>query len=302
MCVLAVAIALLALAPFASEGGLRSFLDMTVVTQVGRPGADVQGGDMTDLSARLLHMLQVGPLGPIWQGLPPFAVFPLIGVWTGLASWSFFRGGRDGRFWSVTWLASLVLLLSAPSYYDNYPVPMGVAAAMLLGAGAAHAAAALRLDRRRLNVIIAFVAMTLLLPATYEVRGRLLRPPNDLGATIRETIPLDKCAYVDPPSLALAAGRLPFSEERNPLIDPFGEPVYIALHQGVQYATARDALYSDAGQDRVRAAIEACPYVALRGPAFLQPRISPATALWLSARYGLVVDPKSEDQVYVWRR
>lgn len=302
MCVLAAAVALLVLAPFAADGGFRSFLDMAVVTQIGRPGADVQGGDVIDPTTRLLHMLQVGPLGLAWERLPKLAVLPLLGSWLGLALWSLFRGGEQGRFWSVTWLTSLALLLPARSYYDNYPVPMAVAGAMLLGAGAAQAAAALKLGRRLLSPAVALVVLTLLLPAAYDLRGKLLRPPNDLAAAIRETVPVEVCVYTDPPSLAMAAGRLPPADDHGPLVDPFGEPLYIALHQGVQYASAKDALFSEKAQERVRLAIEACPYVALRGPAFLQPRISPATARWLSDRYELVIDPKSEDQVYLWRR
>jgi hypothetical protein len=302
MCVLAAGFALLLLVPFAADGGFRSFLDMAVVTQWSRPGADVRGGDVTDGAERLLHMLQVGPLGLVWARLPRLALLPLLCAWLGLASWSFFRGGEHGRFWSVTWLASLVLLLPARSYYDNYPVPMAVAGAMLLGAGAADAAAALKVRRRLLGPALVLIGLILVIPAAYDLRGKLLRPSYDLASAIRERVPADACVYADPPNLAIAAGRLPPANERGPLVDPFGEPLYIALRQGLPYASAEDAIYSDEAQERVRLAIEACPYVALRGPGFLQPRISPGTARWLADNYELVVDPASEDRVYLWRR
>jgi hypothetical protein len=302
MCALAAGFAFLLLAPFVADGGFRSFLDMAVATQWSRPGADIRGGDVTDPAARLVHMLQVGPLGLVWAQLPRLALLPMLVAWLGLAGWSFLRGGEHGRFWSVTWLASLVLVLPARSYYDNYPVPMAVAGAMLLGAAAAECAAALKVRPRVVTSALVLVALMLLTPAAYDLRAKLRQPSYDPASAIRETVPVDACLYADPPSFAIAAGRLPPAKARDPLVDPFGELVYIALQQGVAYAAAQDAVYSDKAQERVRLAIEACPYVALRGPGFLQPRISPATARWLADNYELVVDPQREDRVYLWRR
>lgn len=191
--------------------------------------------------------------------------------------------------------------MAARSYYDNYPVPMAVAGAMLLGAGAARCAEILKV-RRLLGPLLALIALMLLIPAGYDLRRTLLRPSYDLASAIRENVPIDACIYTDPPSLAIAAGRLPSTDGRSPLIDPFGEPLYIALQQAVRYASAQEALYSDRAQERVRRAIDGCPYVALQGPRFLQPRISPGTARWLSDNYRPIVDPLSEDRVYLWRR
>jgi hypothetical protein len=302
LCALAAGFAVLLLAPFVADGGFRSFLDMAVATQWSRP-PDIRGGDVTDPAARLAHMLQIGPLGLVWAQLPRLAVLPMVVAWLGLAGWSFVRGGEHGRFWSVTWLASLVLLLPARSYYDNYPVPMAVAGAMLLGFAAAESVAALKVRPRVVTSALVLVAVILLTPAAYDLRAKLRQPSYDPASAIREKVPVDACVYADPPSFAIAAGRLPPAKGRGPLVDPFGEPLYIALQQGVvAYASAQDAIYSDMAQERVRLAIEACPYVALRGPGFLQPRISPATARWLADNYELIVDPQSADRVYLWRR
>ena len=64
--------------------------------------------------------------------------------------------------------------------------------------------------------------------------------------------------------LAVAAGRLSDSPGRgDPLIDPFGELIYLAYESGGRYDSVPKALMADVAQKRLRQVLTDCEFVAL---------------------------------------
>ena len=300
-------VVLLTIAPFAAEAGAGRFFDQVVLTQIGRPRGGGDPGDLGDPAQRLLSMLGVGPLGLLAVAGPtgPGSVLalPLLAIALGVSWWAWSRGGVHGRFWSATWISSAVLLLAAPSYYSHYALPLMVSTAVLLAAATPTILGVL--DRRRGRAAAAsFVAVVVLVAPTLAVVlvGEVVNYPRaDPGAAIRAFVPGDSCVYADPPSLNIAAGRLPPAGTDRPLVDPFGEPLSIALRVSRSYPSMQDAQWSAAAQDRVRRALVACPYVAFVGPVERKRYFSPATRAWFAEHFAAVVEP-TVGGVGLWRR
>lgn len=291
-------------APFVAGAGVGQVFDQVLLTQIGRP----RGGDsLGEPAQRLLHMLGVGPVGLLTVSGPSsggtLLVFPLLAVALGLNWWAWSRGGTHGRFWSATWLSSALLNFAAPSYYDHYALPLMVSSAVLL---AATTPTLLRLlDMRfRLARVVTFLAVfALVTPSVTAVLWRdvLPYPQPDPGASIRALVPHDSCLYADPPSLNIAAGRLPPAGTGLPLADPFGEPLSIAMAVSRSYPSVQDALWSASAQERVLRALVACPYVALLVPVERQGHFSPATRAWFAEHFDTILEPTVHG-AGLWRR
>lgn len=162
-------------------------------------------------------------------------------------------------------------------------------------------------DRMRLHRGLAAVGsllavLLLLTPEVAVVVGEVGNEPSaDAGAVIRSSVPRNSCVFADPPSLNIAAGRLPPAGTDRPLVDPFGEPLSIALRVSRSYSSQLDADWSTPAQDRVRRALIACSFVAFVGPVEQQSHLSPATRAWFADHFDTLVDPTAKD-VGLWRR
>jgi len=299
-------VVVLTIAPFVADAGAGRFFDQVVLTQVGRPRGGDDPGDLGSPTQRLLNMLSVGPLGLLAVAGPGSAAsllaLPLLAVALGVSWWAWSRGGVHGRFWSATWVSSAVLALWAPSYYYHYALPLMVSSAVLLAATAPTLLGILERRGGRRSTMSFFAILALVAPSAAVVVARevMNSPRPDPGAAIRALVPPDSCVYADPPSLNIAAGRLPPAGTDQPLVDPFGEPLSIAQRAG-SYASIRDALWSTPAQDRVRRALVACPFVALVGPVEQQRYLSPATRTWFAEHFDSVVEPTGAG-VGLWRR
>jgi len=311
-------VGLVVVLPFVIGAGGDRFFGQVVATQLGRPpaGGLAAEGNLSEPGARLLNMLGIGPLGLLGVARPAGAGSPLALVLLPagllLAGWAWLRGGAPGRFWTATWIFSAVLLLAAPSYFVRYPSTLMVSTAVLLGAGVATLADLVRgrfgpgstpLARRALTGVGWVAVLALILPTVAVVAGRELvsYPRPDVGATIRALVPPDMCVYADPPSLSIASGRLPPSGTAEPLADPFGEPLWLALRSSRRYASIEDALWSKPAQDRIRDALVACPYIAFARPIAQQHWLSPETRAWLVEQVEQIVAPTGGG-VGLWRR
>lgn len=302
LCAAAAAVTVAIVGPFALAAGPDRVWDQVVTAQGWRPPGGTDGGNLADPAARVLSFLGVGPLGLVAAATPAGSGSPLALLLLAPAllvcGWAWARGGADGRFWSATWIAGAVLLLAAPGYYVHYAPTLMVSTAPLLAA----AATALLGQRVGQRGLVAAALLILVLPTVAAVATReLVRLPRaDAGAAIRAVVPAGACVYADPPSLAIAAGRLPGAGMDRPLLDPFGEPLWLALRDR-RYASLEDALWSRPAQDRIREALRGCSFVALVGPIAQQRWLSPATRAWLEGQVEPLVAPAGGG-VGLWRR
>jgi hypothetical protein len=276
--------------PFAISNG-NAFLEQVLGTQLARPGGDVRGSDITDPITRLLDMLQVGPSFRLSQRATGLAATGLVVIHGLAAEWAWVRGGPQGRFWAATWLAALLMLLIAPSYYPQYPLLVAVPSSMLLGRAFSRAVAAMRLRRSSVVLALAVVIFILSAPLVALASRELRRQPLDTQAAIRQLVPPGQCFYADPATLGIAAGRLPPADVNGPLVDPFGALLRIALRDGRHYPSAEAALASDAAQQRLREAISACRFVVSIYALDTGPRLAPATRAWFQRTFERVAEP-----------
>jgi hypothetical protein len=197
-------------------------------------------------------------------------------------------------------VATVLILLSAPSYYLPYPLLLAVPSSMLLAGGLTRAMALLSARRRMVGVALTGVALLVIVPLVAVVNQQVALRPVDRAAAIRQLVPADECVTTDPATLGIAAGRLPPADENGPLVDPFGEMMYLALRDGSRHSSIDAALWSDAAQERLRTALLACRYAASLYAIDDQPRLSPSTRAWFQQTFQLVGEPIHG--VSVWRR
>lgn len=282
----AVGLSLLVLLPFVVLAGPRALWRDLVVAQSGRPGGDLDGGSIPDVPHRLAQAARLGPAGLYPR---PAVVAVVLSAVLAASVWAAVRGERPGRFWSAALAALLVPPLLAPDWYEQYPVPAGAAACVLLGGATSQALA--RLWERRPSagrVLAAAGALVLLIGIAGAGRSswRERLPGSDTGAQIAERVGPSDCLFADPPDLALAADRLPTSDvSGSTLVDPFGALVLPGLEAGSDERTTTDLLRSDAAQQRFRAALSSCRFVALRREPERSPHMSPATVSWFQQRF-----------------
>jgi hypothetical protein len=221
--------------------------------------------------------------------------------------WAWVRGGRHGRFWAALFVAIGPTLLLAPDYYDQYPVSLAPTMAIIGGAGAV--AALEHLDRHGAAVLrVAVVALAVLLVGGMAAVARaqwfaLPRGAPDVGARFRAQVDPEDCVSSDAPYLVLAAGMLPPSDATGaPLADPFGEPLAIALERTSAWPSTSAALLDVSAQERLRAGLAACRYVALTSRPEHHIRFSAATSRWFIERYRLVLDGGHRPTLWVRRQ
>jgi hypothetical protein len=300
----AVAVFALIVVPFLVASGPGDFARLVVGAQVERPGGDVIGGSLVGVRSRLRHLIHFGLLNV--ASVPGVVRVMVLLALIAAVVWSWARGGRHGRFWAALFVAIGPTLLLAPDYYDQYPVSLAPTMAIIGGAGAVatlehlhrHGAAVLR---------VAVVALAVLLVGGMAVVGRaqwsgLPRGAPDVGAQFRAQVDPEDCVSSDAPYLVLAAGMLPPSDATGaPLADPFGELLAIALERTSAWPSTSAALLDVSAQERLRAGLAACRYVALTSRPEHHIRFSASTSRWFVERYRLILDGGHRPTLWVQR-
>ncbi len=284
-------------APFAVLAGSTDILDQFVRTQLERPSGDVEGGEIVGILDRSLHMLYYGPGPP--ERFPAVVGAALFAGALLSAAWAW-RRGFEGRFWSAMWASAAVTLLAAPSYYDQYAVLLAPATCVLAGAVVDRLLQTTLVPLRAVVSVAAVALPTLVgvdLIHDWKDRGD---PPHFASVVIAQ-VPQDACLYADPPILSLAADRLSDSTRAgDPLVDPFGELLYLASRHGRRSETVAEALMSRPAQARVQDVLSECDFVVLRRGPEDNPRWSAVTRMRFRSNFQVVAG--SEGEAFVWMR
>jgi hypothetical protein len=262
----AAATGLVVLAPFVALAGVGLVWDLLVVTQLRRPGHDEAGGSIDGIVDRLDHLGSYGPFT-----MSRVSSLGLLGalVATIVVVWAWRTGGPIGRFLAASVVLGSVAILTAPDYYDQYPVIVFTAISVALGGAVEVGLGALARGRPQAHFIGAVTVVLLVaiggLDTVRAVQGRLDGAPrSDFGALVASRVGTD-CVAGDFPEQLLAANRLPPEDAAgNRLLDPFGGLIHEALRDG-DYATTELAIHSRAAQDRLRESLAACPYAVTYG-------------------------------------
>jgi hypothetical protein len=99
--------------------------------------------------------------------------------------------------------------------------------------------------------------------------------------------------------LGIAGNRLPpYDAIRRPLVDPYGEFLFLSTHGSRRFDNAQQALRSPPAQARLRTALGQCRFVALGSGPRSHPFVSMATASWFLARFDRLEGGPPE----LWRR
>jgi hypothetical protein len=202
----------------------------------------------------------------------------------------------------VTCLAVLI----APDYYDQYGASVAPQIAIVLAAGAVASIEYLRRYRDAL-MRAATVALVALLAVGIGVvlRTQIVTLPSgapDIGALFRAELGSRDCVSSDGPYLVIAADRLPQPDATgDPLVDPFGEMLAIALEHGSTWPSTSAALLAEPAQRRLRTALAGCSYVALTQRPEEHVRFTADTARWFTQRYALVLNGRERPTLWVRR-
>ena len=291
------------LLPFLVLAGPSAVFDQVVVAQLRRPGGDVSGGTIQGTVDRLDHLGSYGPFAveriPGSAGLIGAALAAVLVVW----AWR--SGPGIGRFLAAVVAAGSVAILSAPDYYDQYPVTVFAGIAVIVGAAAAQVVDAIRRNAATAGTVAAgAIALSLAVGAADTVvsvaddaRGRVVSDP---AATIADIVG-DECVAADLPEVLLTLDRLPPRDRSGDrLVDPFGTLVRAALRHD-DYATTAEAVHSPRAQERLRQALIACPYAVTKGSLEqLPPRWSTSTRAWFLDHFEVAA--RNEAALMLWRR
>jgi hypothetical protein len=283
--------------PFIALAGVDKFIEQIFVAQLMRPpDTAISGG----LLGRALHMFQYGPVGLLKLPLAAGAVVVAVGM--AIAAWAWFRGGVQGRFWTIAWFGTVVFLLGSPTYFSQYAAFLAPITSVLMGMVVSRLMHLLSPASPALvAALVAMLGSVLILHIVGLAEmhfGR--RGTPDLGATIRRTVPEQECLFTLPSYLGIAGNRLPpYDAAHSPLVDPYGELLLLSReHGGRHFDNAPQALRSPPSQARLRAALGQCRFVALGGEPESQPFFSAATTSWFLAGFDRLVESTPE----LWMR
>jgi hypothetical protein len=300
----AVAVFALIVVPFVVGAGVGDVWRLVIETQLERPGGDVIGGSLMGLGERLRHLtlfgiLNVAAVPGVLRLVAVVAVVVALG-------WAWVRGGRHGRFWAAVSVVTCLAVLIAPDYYDQYGASVAPQIAIVLAAGAVASIEYLRRYRDAL-MRAATVALVALLAVGIGVvlRTQIVTLPRgapDIGALFRAELGSRDCVSSDGPYLVIAADRLPQPDATgDPLVDPFGEMLAIALEHGSTWPSTSAALLAEPAQRRLRTALAGCSYVALTQRPEEHVRFTADTAHWFAQRYALMLNGRERPTLWVRR-
>jgi hypothetical protein len=249
------------LAPYLVLAGPGTVFDQVVRLQLERPG----GGGIQGPAERAAWMLRVGVLSP--DAVPDAVRLLAFALVAAAAVWAWRRGGAHGRFASSYLGVTVAGLLVAPDYYLYYAVPVGAAAALVIGWATAELVARLGAGREHRTVALQVGAIGLVALSTLAVLGRQWRDrpvgAEDLRAVTDPLVGTEDCLTGIRVDLVFAADRLPVVDgSGGPLIDPYGELLLRSLDGG--YDSNEEALTSREAQARILDAVDACRFLAVR--------------------------------------
>lgn len=246
--------------PFAIMAGPGTFVAQVVTAQVDRPSGAGLPGNISSVTARFSEIMAWGPLGNRGT-LPNLVNICLAVIALSVVVWGATRRSRRAWFWTVTFTVALIGLSGTPTFYVQYAALAGAPLAILLGGSMTSLLS-------RLSVRAAMTSMILIVVILvgWEVKRAVFTTQIPLTRTqellYSEGIE-NGCVFTDEPDAAFVSGIIPQDGLRRPLIDPFGELLSLG---GKDAATALDALHSPQSQQRLRVALEACPWVILSAP------------------------------------
>lgn len=289
--------------PFVASAGLGEFVQQVVGVQTGRPGGDVVGGSVMGLRPRLRELTQFGVMN--LATVPGVIRLVVLVAVIAAVVWAWTLGGRHGRFWASVSIAMGFAVLLAPDYYVQYSVAVAPSLAIALGAGAVASLETLqRYGRAPLRLAAVALAIVLVAGMVAVIRSQLISLPRgapDVGALIRAQLDPGDCVSSDAPYLVIAAGMLPHPDATGaPLVDPFGEMLMIALERTTAWPSTSAALLDESAQERLRAALAGCKYVALTSLPENNVRFSGTTARWFTEHYAILLD--GGDRPTLWVR
>jgi hypothetical protein len=146
---------------------------------------------------------------------------------------------------------------------------------------------------RVLAVALAAVLAASLIDVARDAWLQRPRTSVDFGARVQAQVAWDDCIFADPPDLALAGDRLPVRDLSGTfLVDPFGALLVISMERNVP-GTTPNLLAATAAQERLKAALSSCRYVALGSEPTQNAHMSPETADWFQQRFQPVASAKT---------
>ena len=246
--------------PFMVLAGPGTFLSQVVFAQVDRPSGAGLPGNISDLPGRFSEFVEWGPLGNRTT-LPGIVLVVMALVTVAVVAWAVMQRTPRAWFWTIVLLVAGLGLLRAPTFYVQYAALTGVPFAILLGGSISWLASSMP---ARIPTVA--VAILLIFLIGWEVKRSLLTQQIALTRT-QELLYSDGarmgCVFTDEPDAAFVSGIIPQDGLDRPLIDPFGELLSLGRRGAT---TALDALHSPTSQQRLRAALDACPWVILGAP------------------------------------
>jgi hypothetical protein len=288
--------------PFVASAGPGEFVRQVVGVQTGRPGGDVVGGSVMGLRPRLRELTLFGVMNV--ANVPGVARLVVLVAVIAAVVWAWTLGGRHGRFWASVSIAMGLAVLLAPDYYVQYSVAVAPSLAIALGAGAVASLETLqRYGRAPLRLATVALAIVLVAGMVAVIRSQLISLPRgapDVGALIRAQLDPGDCVSSDAPYLVIAAGMLPHPDATGaPLVDPFGEMLTIALERTRAWPSTSAALLDESAQERLRAALAGCKYVALTSLPENNVRFSGTTARWFTEHHAILLDGGGRPTLWV---
>ena len=282
--------------PFVVRAGVNEITKQVFVAQLLRPpDTAIPGGVL----GRTLHMFQYGPASLVRAPLFTGAVVGAIGL--AVAAWAWFRGGAQGQFWAITWTATVVFLLVSSTYFSQYAAFLAPTTSVLAGMAISRLVhVPSRVSPALVAVVVAMLGSILVLHVFRLAEtnfGRSDAP--DFGAIVRRNVSERECLLALPSTLGIAGNRLPpYDAIRRPLVDPYGEFLFLSTHGSRRFDNAQQALRSPPAQARLRTALGQCRFVALGSGPRSHPFVSMATASWFLARFDRLEGGPPE----LWRR
>jgi hypothetical protein len=296
MCLSAAGVFGLLALPFAVRAGVNEFTRQVLVAQLLRPpDTAIPGGVL----GRTLHMFQYGPASlaraPLFVGV----VVGAIGV--AVAAWAWFRCGVQGRFWAITWTATVAFLLVSSTYFSQYAAFLAPSTSVLAGMAISRLLHVSSQVSPALAAVVVVMLGSVLVLDVFRLAetnfGRSDTP--DFGAIVRRSVPERECLLALPSTLGIAGNRLPpYDATRRPLVDPYGEFLFLSTRGSRRFDDAQQALRSPPAQARLRVALGQCRFVALGSGPRSHPFFSMATASWFLARFDRLESGTPE----LWRR
>jgi hypothetical protein len=290
-----------------------AFVEQTVLLQAwrppdGMPRGVVRLGAMVRLSGGVAAAALIGLVVTAWGGGRLLA-------WRGAGMDRSHRPAgqedhdretlRSARFLGTAWILLAAAFAAARTYWPEYNAHLAAAAAPLAGIGVAWSWRVATARGWLARVALAAILVAAVVPPLRHdlrmarVGGNLM---EEIGRSLRTSVPADACYVALEPAWALAADRLPSRVPGGaPLVDVYGT-MLLAARDAPRHdlPQAQAALWTRPAQRRIRELLAGCDYLSLGARGDFQ--LTPATRTWIERRWEKIVDPQPGDAaVDLWR-